>query len=170
MPIVIVKSLKAPFPKEIPLLGEMSAKRTKGSAASAEEGCHQRWLRVAKTVAISTESLIIQHTMMYHTTKPVCWQDKQDNKIIVSVSAGSCRFVIDHVQQAPFYTIHSLPLVKGGAEVRGGGIVWIDWPKGDTPYLYLSSIQRDDPKRSDPPPSQKSPQNEKNFQISIEFF
>ena len=34
-------SNKAPFPKEIPLLGEMSAKRTKGSAASAEEGCRE---------------------------------------------------------------------------------------------------------------------------------
>ena len=40
---------KAPFPKEIPLLGEMSAKRTKGSAASAEEGCLRSRLRVDYT-------------------------------------------------------------------------------------------------------------------------
>ena len=51
--------------------------------------------------------------MMYHTTKPVCWQDKQDNKIIVSVSVGSCRFVTDHIQQVSLYTINIYPRSKG---------------------------------------------------------
>ena len=118
-------------PKKPLLFGERTNRHTRSrhtnriclpsSASDDEHGSCLPNQRFGQLLTISVESLIIQHTMMYHTTKPVCWQDKQDNKIIVSISAGSSSRDRSHTTN-PFYTIHSLPLVKGGAEVRDGGI------------------------------------------------
>ena len=43
--------------------------------------------------------------MMYHTTKPACWQDKQDNKINAPLFGELSRLLIDHKQKDPFYII-----------------------------------------------------------------
>ena len=93
-----------------------------------------------RSVAISTKSIIIQHTMMYHTTKPACWQDKQDNKIEVTLpdpSTWRCSAECKRISAALCYSPRRSHLLSK--------------------QIYSAAIT-------------KNPLKRKNFKISIEFF